>query len=251
MRPKISVITTVLNNERFIEDTIKSVIHQNYDNYEYIITDGGSTDGTIDIIKRYEDKIDHWVSEKDKGLYYGMDKGIRLSSGEYFCILSSDDYFLNSETLSKAAEFIEKNNSDFYFGDVYSVERHTKKISKKTNSGLKKIMVKNSVPHMALFMRKKDYIRLGGFDFSYRVAADYDLLLRMILHGLQGIKMDLIVGCRRKGGYSSQYPYGPKEGIEIRKKNKILTIPVIYCIYYRLILMRTMKRMIKSLIFKS
>ena len=92
----ISIITVVLNAEKTIERTIKSIINQSYNKYEIIIIDGGSTDGTIDIIKKYKKKISYWISKKDQGIYHAMNKGIKKSSGNIIGILNSDDYYLKN-----------------------------------------------------------------------------------------------------------------------------------------------------------
>jgi len=92
--PLITIITVVYNGEKYLEETIKSVINQTYPNVEYIIIDGGSTDGTLDIIKKYEDYIDYWVSEKDKGIYDAMNKGILVSNGKYLLFLNADDFLI-------------------------------------------------------------------------------------------------------------------------------------------------------------
>ena len=112
-----SIITVVLNNEEFIEDTIKSVINQNAD-FEYIIIDGGSTDKTIDIIKKYENKLDLWISEKDLGIYHAMNKGIIYSNGDFIGIINSGDTY-NVNSLGIIKNYIKKNSSiDFIFGAV-------------------------------------------------------------------------------------------------------------------------------------
>ena len=98
-KPLISIITVVFNGEKYLEETIQSVINQTYSNVEYIIIDGGSTDGTLDIIKKYEKKIDYWVSEKDKGIYDAMNKGIDVASGEWINFMNASDIFYNSDVL--------------------------------------------------------------------------------------------------------------------------------------------------------
>ena len=100
--PEFSIITVVLNNEKYIEETIKSIINQNYKNFEYIIIDGKSTDNTLKIIKKYKDKINKFISEKDKGIYDAFNKGISLANGRFICIVNSDDILkpnaLNQQT---------------------------------------------------------------------------------------------------------------------------------------------------------
>ena len=116
--PYISIITVVKNGEKYLEETIKSVINQTYKNYEYIVIDGGSKDKTLDIIKKYSDKIDYWVSETDKGLYDAFNKGMQLAKGDFIGIINSDDVYL-SKTLEILKKYINNNpNIDFIFGSV-------------------------------------------------------------------------------------------------------------------------------------
>ncbi|TVR02186.1 MAG: glycosyltransferase, partial [Desulfovibrionales bacterium] len=120
-KPLITVITVVLNGAKHLEETILSVLNQTYDNVEYIIIDGGSTDETLDIIRKYEHAIDYWVSEKDEGIYDAMNKGIKCATGEVVGIINADDYYhANSlESISKAFESSEKI---IYFGRLLYID---------------------------------------------------------------------------------------------------------------------------------
>ena len=116
--PKLSIITVVLNGEKYLEETIKSVLNQQYKNFEYIIIDGGSTDGTLEIIKRYNDELEYWISEKDKGIYDAFNKGMILAKGDYVGIVNSDDVYVDGafEILNKYIK--EYPDKDFIFGSV-------------------------------------------------------------------------------------------------------------------------------------
>ena len=105
--PKVSIITVVFNGAQYIEQTIKSVINQDYNNIEYIIIDGGSTDGTQEIIKKYEKDIAFWISEKDTGIYSAMNKGWRKSTGDIIAMLNADDYYLEGAISKVVTSFIE------------------------------------------------------------------------------------------------------------------------------------------------
>ena len=117
-KPLVSIITVVLNNKKFLEKSILSVLNQNYKNIELIIIDGGSTDGTLDIIKKYKSKINFLISEKDNGLYDAMNKGIKNSKGSIIGILNSDDIYNSPNTLSNVINFIKKKTEKIFLGDV-------------------------------------------------------------------------------------------------------------------------------------
>ena len=117
-KPLVSVITVVFNGDEHLEETIKSVIKQTYDNVEYIIIDGGSTDSTDNIIKKYEKQIDYWVSEKDDGIYDAMNKGVCFAEGEWLCFMNSGDTFFNQNTLLDLAEFLKDKIKLFIYSDV-------------------------------------------------------------------------------------------------------------------------------------
>lgn len=126
--PLVSIITVVFNGAKYIEQTINSVINQSYKNIEYIIIDGASTDGTIDIIKQYENKISYWKSEKDKGIYFAMNKGISLANGELIGILNADDFYL-PDTIKKIIDADKLFHTDIYYGDIQYVSENGKSIS--------------------------------------------------------------------------------------------------------------------------
>ena len=114
----VSIITVVKNNKKYLEETIKSILDQSYKNYEFIIIDGGSTDGTLDIIKKYDDEIDYWISEEDNGIYDAFNKGLDLASGKYIVYVNSDDVLLK-DAIKMLSEYDLKNPKiDFLFGSV-------------------------------------------------------------------------------------------------------------------------------------
>lgn len=118
MKPKITIITVCLNAEKTIERTIRSVIRQNYENLEYIVIDGGSTDKTLDILKRYNAFISYWISEPDDGIYYAMNKGLNLATGDYINFLNADDCFVGGKTLERVSRFMETSIADILYGNV-------------------------------------------------------------------------------------------------------------------------------------
>ena len=124
---KVSIITTAHNSAKTIEDTIQSVLNQTYPNIEYIITDGSSTDGTQEIVKRYGDKIAKFVSEKDKGIYDGMNKGIQMAAGDIVGQINSDDFYASNDVITKIVSEMEKTGADVCYGDLVYVDQNDTK----------------------------------------------------------------------------------------------------------------------------
>ncbi|HUC31462.1 MAG TPA: glycosyltransferase family 2 protein [Candidatus Paceibacterota bacterium] len=207
---KISIVTICYNSASTIEGTIKSVLSQNYPDVEYIIIDGGSTDRTVDIIKKYQDKIAHFVSEKDRGIYDAMNKGVRLATGDVVGILNSDDLYADDGVLESVARALDASpSSDACYGDlVYVDQADTNKITRTWRSGdFSEAKIRGGwiVPHPAFFPRRQLYERLGYFRLDLRLAGDYELLLRWIEKGK--IKMTYVpkVFVRmREGGDSNK-----------------------------------------------
>jgi glycosyltransferase involved in cell wall biosynthesis len=209
--PLISIITPVFNGENTIEQTILSVINQTYKNIEYIIIDGGSTDKTIDIIKKYEDKIDYWVSEKDLGLYYAMDKGIRLSNGSIIGNINSDDYYHDEFVFEKVVMlFNEHPEIEVLHGDLKVVDKNNEllKIRKGNHHILNKGMTIN---HPTVFMKKEVYLNSGGYDLTLKIASDAELMMRLKKINFIFFNCNFVVSVFTKGGISDRYSIQKKE----------------------------------------
>jgi len=172
-KPLISIITIVFNNEKNLENTILSILGQTYDNVEYIIIDGGSSDGTLDIINKYEAQIDYWVSEKDKGIYDAMNKGASLSSGDWINFMNAGDSFYSASVLEniKSSFLIEK----VIFGRTKIIDSNNKAWDYPdksiTISDLPKWLEKKFPNHQSMFF-PKIYFRLNKYDLRYPVSAD-------------------------------------------------------------------------------
>jgi glycosyltransferase involved in cell wall biosynthesis len=221
--PLISVITTVCNNRATIKQTIQSVINQNYDNVEYIIVDAGSTDGTLDILEEYSGTIDYWVSERDQGIYYGLDKGLRLACGSHLMVLNSDDVYFDSNVISEVADNITKYpEADFFSGNICFINQDRSLIFKK--SDISSIIYRNTIFHPTLVIRKEDYVNAGGFDFEFKIAADYDLVLNLISRQLSYKKIDKTLVYFRKGGISYLNNSQIDEYYRILKKHNLIDI---------------------------
>ncbi len=180
----VSIITTVFNNKETIEDTIKSVLSQRYPNIEYIVIDGGSTDGTVDIISKYKDRISKFVSEKDRGIYDGLNKGIKMAGGEIIGILHSDDVYADNKVIEKVVTEMTGRNLDVCWGDLVYVSRNNqeKVIRYWKSSEYKEGKFKRGwmPPHPTLFIKRYIYERYGRFNLDFPIAADYELILRFL-----------------------------------------------------------------------
>ena len=206
---KVSIITTSFNSASTIKDTIDSVLSQDYKNLEYIIADGGSNDGTVDILKSYEDPRIRWISEPDKGIYDGMNKGIQLATGEVVGILNSDDFYKNDSVISAVVNGFSDNHTEAVFGDVRFVnpDNLTRTVryysSKRFTPG--KFRFGFMPAHPTFFTKKKWFDKLGYYQTDYKIAADYELLIRFLYkHKLpyKYLPLDMIV--MRTGGASTK-----------------------------------------------
>lgn len=181
---KVSIITVVLNNKDTIEDCMLSVFNQSYPDIEYIVIDGGSIDGTTDIIKKYESKIAKWVSEPDRGIYDAMNKGIKLASGDIIGILNSDDFYAHGKVIERVVSVIERNQADSCYGDLIYVDRYNpdKVIRYWKSKPFNKNLFKKGwmPPHPTFFCRKSLYEKYGLFKEEMRIAADYEMMLRLL-----------------------------------------------------------------------
>ncbi len=220
--PLVTIITVVYNGEKYLEETIKSVIKQTYPNVEYIIIDGGSTDRTLDIIKKYENYIDYWVSENDKGIYDAMNKGLITSLGSYIGILNSDDYYIDT-AIEKSILEILKTESDY---SIANAKFSNKGIIKPIIPLKKKIYQEMPYPHVTAFISKNVYKKVGLFNTKFKIAGDHDMAIRIILNDFKYCYLNEIIAVLKEGGISN----GIKSNYEFLKisinhnKNKILAI---------------------------
>ena len=183
-KPKISVITPALNSAATITDTIESVLTQSYPCVEHVIVDGGSTDGTVDIIRRMERHYEgclRWVSEPDGGLYDAMNKGIRMATGDVVGILNSDDFFTDEKSLKTVSDAF-GNDTDAVFGNLKFVGREdTEKVMRIWKGSPYRSFRKGWHPgHPTFYAKKSLYNDFGGFNTAFRIAADFELMLRFI-----------------------------------------------------------------------
>ena len=208
IKPLISVITVVLNGEKYLEEAISSIIKQTYDNIEYIIIDGGSTDRSLDIIQKYENHIDLWITEKDSGLYNAMNKGIALSSGDFVGFVGSDDYlYLN--TLEKLAKAAQKETIDYTVGPV-DIIRENGQLKEKILV-LPNFLIQNrfifdmATHHLSFYVSRKIINKIGNFDENFNIRSDYDMTISVISKSKKKFNFTDSVGSFREGGVSGSY----------------------------------------------
>ncbi len=182
---KISIITVVWNNINTINDTINSVLSQNYKNIEYIVIDGGSTDGTLSLLNSKRDQLSILVSESDEGIYHAMNKGIELAKGDVIGFLNSDDFYFNNEVISKVAR--EFNNDPFleaHYADLLYVDQiNTSKVIRyfKSSKFQQGLFLKGwCPPHPTFFVHKSIYKKFGNFNLNYNLASDVDIMMRFL-----------------------------------------------------------------------
>lgn len=237
---KISIITICLNAEKYIEQTIKSVIDQKNVTLEYILVDGGSIDKTVEIIKCFESSITRWVSEPDSGIADAMNKGLSLSTGDYVLFLHADDYFFNENVVREAIKHME-NRADIYAFDIlYKKANHCFRHKSRKLDFL--TLFKTPVLHQGAFCKKQLLEKLGGFNASYKTAMDYDFFLRARMAGASIVVQHDILSVMRDTGISSRQDWPSlKQRFAEEKRihlenNTSAVMRVIYAIYWAMYL---------------
>tara|TARA_B100000767_G_scaffold163546_1_gene153412 strand:- start:1210 stop:1977 length:768 start_codon:yes stop_codon:yes gene_type:complete len=236
-KPFFSIVTVVKNDEVNIQNTIQSIISQNYKNFEYIVIDGKSVDKTLEKINKYKNKISHILSEKDKGIYYAMNKGIKLAKGSFLLFVNSGD-LLTKNALDIVYDLYKKNNEvDFIFA---TVKRHyTSNVIVKF--GYDKFRLNYNFDFATshstgFFIKLESLNKVGKFNTEYKCSADYDFYYRAIIKKkLKGISTNKnkIVGIMKSGGHSSKISFFQHliEETRIRYKNgqNIFFVFLIFC----------------------
>lgn len=233
-KPKITIITSVLNDEKGIEKTIKSVINQKYKNLEYIVIDGGSKDKTIKIIKKYKKFITKFISKKDEGIYYGFNRGLSLATGDLIGIINSNDIYTKNAFNLLIKYYKNFKNADFFFGAVkkhYGILHGYKPWKIYFSWGF------YSSHSTGFFIKKHAAKILGKYNTKYKISSDYDYFYRMIVkHKFKGVgsKQNELFGIFARGGYSSRVPMIERtlEELLIRKNNgqNVISLLIIFFI---------------------
>lgn len=194
-RPKVSIITVNYNNE--LEKTIKSVISQTCKDYEFLIIDGKSTDGSDNAAYKYKNNIDYFVSEKDSGVYNAMNKGARKAYGEYLYFLNSGDVFCDSGTLGKVEK--ELGDTDMLYGNIQIVGNNKKSKIRKRILSRQSVKLGKKVSQQGVFIKRELFNKVNGLNESYRIAADFDLLCK-VFECTKNIKYIDEIICNYDGG---------------------------------------------------
>mgnify|MGYP006076921201 CR=1 FL=1 len=238
--PLISIITVVYNGAKTLEQTIQSVINQTYNNIEYIIIDGGSTDGTLDIIKEYENHISQWVSEPDKGLYDAMNKGISKAKGLLVGMINSDDWYEDNAVELIADAYQKHSEKRIFHGDRFDVlENGSKSVRKFHPSKFKFLYYGMTYNHPSMFIHR-DIYKKCFYNINLRALSDYEFVLKQFLKNKNSFHYVPVayVNYRLDGISASEtLMSGLKQGIYVRKTIKmnkseiIISFVIGYCIY--------------------
>ena len=225
--PLVSIITVCWNSEKYIRDTLESVLNQTYKNIQYIIIDGKSTDKTLSIIDEYKEQFGDrltLVSEKDSGIYNAMNKGLALVKGELVGIINSDDYY-ELDAVEKMVEQYELHGSGVYYGYERSLKDEKEYcIVRKNPHFLNETML----AHEATFITNDIYKKIGNFNESYRIVADYDLMLRIKKAEINFFPVNAIISNFRFGGASSSRTVW-LEMFKLKRNWKLVSMPVYLC----------------------
>lgn len=205
--PLVSIVTAVRNRKDTLPETIRSVLTQTYPNIEYIIVDGASTDGTLEVIKQFDDKIDLWISEPDRGGPDAVNKAISLAHGNIVFSLSSDDW-INPDFIETAVQALQESNVDFVFGNLasYYLDGRLDYVSKGDANYREYIRFRPPrTNNTSMVIRRRCFERVGLINPSFKNGADYEWLLRLHLNGGKGLYDSRLMVCMRRGGISDTW----------------------------------------------
>ena len=238
--PLITIITITFNSEKYVEQTIKSIIRQTYNKTEYIIIDGASTDSTLHIIKKYENFINYWISEPDNGIADAMNKGLKIAKGDYILFLHSDDYLADEKVLDYVSHYLDPDHDMFLF-NIFFKKNGTLKLVRPRGFNWW-MNFKTGVWHQGTICSYRLFRQVGNFDTIFKIAMDYDFFLRAYRNRIKVRKIDIPLSIMRDTGISSQLDWPTlqkrfEEERKIHSKNcKSNLMFYIYAIYWFLYL---------------
>jgi len=232
--PLVTIVTVCFNAAAHIEQTIKSVLAQSYSQIEYVVIDGGSTDGTLEIIERFSNRITKWISEPDDGIAHAMNKGLEMTRGDYVLFLHADDYLLSQTSIEEAVSYLQGDHEIVAFTIYYETSKG--KALNRPRGFDWRMNFKTGLWHQAVFCQRCLFDRIGGFDPSFRITMDYEFFLRAYRRGVSAKRIDLPISVMRDVGISSKKDweslllrFGEERRAQAKSnKNK----PVIYSIYW-------------------
>lgn len=217
--PLISVITVVRNNEGSIRETLESVIHQTYGNVELLVIDGDSDDGTLEIIKQYNDRIDLWISGKDSGIYNAMNKGLSQAQGRYVHFLNSDDHYTCQRAIEIVMDQFIKNHARWIYANILMLDKRRGNGWIRYSNVSKYYFLFKGIPQQAFFFEKKLFDEFGFFNLEYQIVADLDFLLCIMLkHHIPGKYLNMPVVVFDIGGISGNMERKKAERTRVLKK---------------------------------
>jgi glycosyltransferase involved in cell wall biosynthesis len=214
--PLVTIITVVFNGEKHLEQTIQSVINQTYDNVEYIVIDGGSTDGTVDIIRKYENQIDYWVSEPDGGLYHAINKGITLCMGRLVGIIHAGDNYTLEAIVEVVEAYLKKTSAALFTGDCQCLFRDN--YNWYIRSGNLGPLPYKTLPHPSTFVSLETYKKYGAFETSFKIASDYEFFCRCFAQSVEFIYINKTIAIMMNPGISNNYYMTAKEELMVRMR---------------------------------
>lgn len=205
---KVTIITVTYNSAKFLEQSLQSVISQHYSDIEHIIIDGGSTDGTLDIIKKYQPHIARWISEKDSGMYDAINKGMRMATGDIIGTLNSDDMLASRDVVTAIVNNFTRYNAEAVYGDIVYVQQdNTQKVLRTWNGdeyNREKIKYGWMPAHPSFYIRKKIIERCGFYETHFYTAADYEFMIRYLyFHSVNACYLPKLIVRMRSGGMSN------------------------------------------------
>ena len=237
MAIKITVVTVCLNAEKYIEQTITSVAEQTYENIEFLIVDGNSTDQTLDLIKKYEDFIDMWISETDSGIADAMNKGIQMSSGDFLLFLNADDYLYSNEALEQCVKHIQHECEIALFNIIFSKTKGSSLLLRPRGFNWWNHF-KMGVYHQGVLCHREVFQKIGNFDTQFKLAFDYDFFLRAHKCGIDTRHYGYTLSVMRDTGVSARLDWASltlrfNEEKRVHEKNcSSILLRYCYCIYW-------------------
>ena len=224
----ITIITVVYNNVNHIKGAIQSVLLQNYPNIEYVVIDGNSNDGTLEVLEEFRNQISVLLVEPDTGIYDALNKGISLSNGEVVGFLHSDDFFANNDVIADIAKVFKNDKTEVVYGDLDYVKNNNESIVRRWKAGnfsQRKLNYGWMPPHPTFYARRELYKNFGGFNLAYKIAADYDCMLRFLQKDIVVSYIPKVLIKMRVGGASNKsfrnIIQKSQEDYRVMKNNKI------------------------------